>query len=249
MIGARVALAHVHRERDELDQAVDVLEAHLDAALREGHVAICTLGEVELARIGRGPRQGRRRSRPPAQGPRGTEPLGASRGSSPSVLDVAECRLRLQQGDVERAVDLLADLPDGPERTLLAARSEIAAGHPEVVEALLADLRAERGRPAAVVRGRRPDGPGPGRDGRPRAARRTSSAEVAQTACREGAFRTFLDEGFDLLDPASAVAPAVGRPARCRGRVRPRRTGRAAQRARAVGAPVPAEPAVEPRDR
>ncbi len=51
MIGARVTLALVHRERDELERAIEVLAPHIGPALREGHVAITTLGEVELARV------------------------------------------------------------------------------------------------------------------------------------------------------------------------------------------------------
>src|SRR5918998_21306 len=84
MIGARVALALVHRERDELAEAADVLRPHLDAALREGHLAIATLGEVELARAecsgGRGDDavarllRGRR-GRPPPGNPAPLPPL------------------------------------------------------------------------------------------------------------------------------------------------------------------------------
>ena len=141
MIGARVALAHVHRERDELDRAVEVLAPHIDAALLEGHVAICTLGEVELARIEY------------AQGAaddaiarllrvrRDRAARGTPRFLS-ALLDVAECRLRLQIGDVDRAADLLADIAAGPERTLLAARAELAAGRPEEVPELLSELLA-----------------------------------------------------------------------------------------------------------
>ena len=51
MIGARTALALVHRERDELDRAVEVLEPYIDNALVEGHVGIATMGEAELARV------------------------------------------------------------------------------------------------------------------------------------------------------------------------------------------------------
>ena len=210
MIGVRVTLAHVHRERDELDKAVDVLEAHLDAALREGHVAICTLGEVELARVdaarGRGDEGlARLRKVREERAARGTPRFLAA------VLDVGECRLRLQQGDVERALDLLADIPEGPERTLLAARCEIVAGHPEAVVELLADLRADaddrrRWFEAAALTARAQTETGD------HAAARRTLAEVAPTACREGAFRTFLDEGFDVLDPASAVSPAAAGP-------------------------------------
>jgi len=214
MIGARVALAHVHRERDELDRAAEVLEPHIGAALREGHVAICTLGEVELARVEyalgasedaigrllrvRGDRAGR----------------GMPRFVS-SLLDVAECRLRLQTGDLERAAVLLVDIADGPERTLLSARADLASGRPEQAWDALADLRAapddrRRWFEAAALSARA------AADAGDQARARRVLGDVAETARREGARRTFLEEGFDVLDPGAA--PAVG-PARSNGHV------------------------------
>jgi LuxR family maltose regulon positive regulatory protein len=207
MIGARVTLAYVHREHDELDEAVDVLAPHIDDALREGHVAICTLGEVELARVdmarGRGEDAVARLLR--VRGDR------ASRGTPrflATVLDVAECRVRLQVGDLERALDLLEDVPDGPERTLLCARAELAAGRPETVGDLLAGLRDDgddrrRWFEAVALSARA------AADGGDSAAARRLVGEAADLARREGALRTFLDEGFDLLDAANpGSAPA-----------------------------------------
>ena len=207
MIGARVALAHVHRERDELDRAVDVLEPHIDAALREGHVAICTLGEVELARIeyalGDGEEAIARLRR--VRGDRAAR--GMPRFLS-SLLDVAECRLRLQLGDVERAADLLTDIAAGPERMLLSARADLAAGRPDRVGDDVAELRAapddrRRWFEAAALTARAAAEVGD------QAGARRVLGEVSPAARREGVRRTFLEEGFDLLDPGAAPA-AVG---------------------------------------
>ena len=132
-----------------------------------------------------------------------------------SLLDVAECRLRLQTGDLERAADLLVDIADGPERTLLSARAELAAGRPEQAWDALADLRAapddrRRWFEAAALSARAAAEAGD------QARARRVLGDVAETARREGARRTFLEEGFDVLDPGAA--PAVG-PARPNGHV------------------------------
>jgi LuxR family transcriptional regulator, maltose regulon positive regulatory protein len=202
MIGARVALALVHREQDDLDRAVDVLAPHLDAALREGHVAITTLGEAELARVECA--QGRcedaisrllrlRRDR-------------AARGLSPflaSVIDRAECRVRLQRGDLDRVRDLLEDIEPGPERTLLTARTAVVAGDLDAVEPLLAELtlapddrRGEWEAAALVARAAADRGD--------LVAARRVLGTVADVARREGVVRTFLDEGFDIAEVVAA---------------------------------------------
>jgi LuxR family transcriptional regulator, maltose regulon positive regulatory protein len=206
MIGARVTLAHVHRERDELDRAVGVLEPHMDAALREGHVAIGTLGEVELARVEYAQGAGDDAIARLLRTRRDRAARGTPRFLS-SLLDVAECRLRLQTGDVDRAADLLDDIADGPERTLLRARAALAAGRPEEVAELLCELRAapddrRRWFEAAALSAR-----AAAETGDLVGARRVLG-EVAPTAQREGAVRTFLEEGFDLSDPTAAVVPA-----------------------------------------
>jgi LuxR family maltose regulon positive regulatory protein len=210
MIGARAALALIHREQDELDRAIDVLEPHLDAALREGHVAITTVGEVELARAECA--QGRagdaiarvlrvRRDR-------------AARGTPRflvGVLDQAECRVRVALGELDRAEDLLEDLDGGPERTLLAARVALAAGRPGGVADQLAPLLADkvdrrRRREAAALAARALVDAAD-----PTGARRVL-AEVAEQAQREGAVRVFLDEGFDIVDVVGGGG--VARPGR-----------------------------------
>ena len=215
MIGARVTLAFVHREADRLDAAVDVLAPHLDAAHREGQIAITTLGEVELALVdsARGDDDGAvarilrvRRDR-------------AGRGLPPflaRVLDAAECRLRLHAGDLDRAGDLLDEIAPGPERRLLAERREVVAGRVEGVVDRLADLREEDGdrrrRFEAVALSARAAVDA----GDPVAARRLIGA-IAPVAVRERALRTFLCEGFALDDPALAGpcrdTPANGRSA------------------------------------
>jgi LuxR family maltose regulon positive regulatory protein len=198
-IGARVALTAVHRERDELDRAVEVLVPHIDTALREGHVAITTLGEVELARVecarGAGDaaiarllhvRQDR-----------------AARGTPrflTTVLTRAECRVRLFLGDLDRADDLLRQLDPDPERTLLDGRCALLADRPESVAPLLAELagpghpnRRHRFEAAALIARASVD------LGDASAARRALSG-VADLARLEGTVRTFRDEGFDLED-------------------------------------------------
>ncbi|HET6953108.1 MAG TPA: LuxR C-terminal-related transcriptional regulator, partial [Acidimicrobiales bacterium] len=206
MIRARVALALVHREQDQLDRAMEVLEPQLVAALRDGYVAITALGEVELARaecalgrpgdaIARGLRVRRDRAA------RGTPRfLGA-------VLDQAECRVRVALGDLDRAEDLLDELDAGPERTLLAARVALAAGRHEGVASLLAPLVDDSGdrrrrREAAALTARA------AADGGDALAARRVLHEVAAHAQREGAVRVFLDEGFDIFDLAGRSTPA-----------------------------------------
>jgi LuxR family maltose regulon positive regulatory protein len=204
MIGARAALALVHRERDELDRAMDVLGAYLASALREGHVGITTLGEIELARV---------------ECAQGDADAGIARvlrvrrdravDGTPRflgrALDAAECRLRLHVGDVERAEDLLAELPPGPERELLTARLALTCGHDAEAEPLLDELAGADGNrrhlfEAAALRARAAAGAGD------LAGARRALAAVAETAEREGAVRVFLDEGFDIGDVLPAGA-------------------------------------------
>ncbi len=202
MFVARLALASVHRERDQLDRAVDVLHPHLDAALREGQVAAATLAEVELARIdcarGRGDEALARLLRVRRdRGARGT-PLFIE-----TVLDVAECRLRLVLGDLDRAADLLADVPPGPERTLLEARAELVAGHPAEAASLLDELRAashdrRRWVEATILSARALADCGD------LAGARRLLGGVVDLARREGVTRSFLDEGFDSVDLVAA---------------------------------------------
>jgi LuxR family transcriptional regulator, maltose regulon positive regulatory protein len=205
MIGARAALALIHRERDELDRAMEVLAPHLDSALREGHVSITTLGEVELARVecARGELDAAVRRLLRVRRDR------AARGTPrflASVLDQAECRLRLLTGDLDRAQDLFDDLEPGPERSLLEARLALAGGCPATVDPLLAPVREDGNRrqrfEAAALSAR-----AAAQDGDLASARRTLGG-VAALAQREGALRTFLDEGFDIRDLVTAPVAA-----------------------------------------
>jgi LuxR family maltose regulon positive regulatory protein len=215
MIGARVALALVHRERDELDEAVDVLAPHVEAALREGLVATTTLGEVELARVecalGRGDDALSRLLRVRRdRAARGTPVFLAG------VLDRAECRARLRVGDIDRARDLLDEIEPGPERTLLDARVALALGRPDAVRPLLAALLPggegddPRRHLEAVALAARAAA-----DGGDLPAARRMLAEVAGAARREGALRTFLDEGFDVNELVGVMPPPVA-PGRAR---------------------------------
>lgn len=208
MIGARVALALVHRERDELDRAIDVLAPHIEPALREGHVAITTLGEVELARtecaLGRGDEAVTRLLR--------VRRDRASRGTPgflAGVLDQAECRIRLHVGDLDRAGDLLDDIEPGPERDLLEARAALVAGQAERADDLLVDLRAaaddRRRQLEAVALSARSAA-----DRGDLAGARRLLGDVAVVAQREGAVRTFLDEGFDIFDLVGAAGSSPG---------------------------------------
>ena len=205
MIGARAALALIHRERDELDRAMEVLAPHLDSALREGHVSITTLGEVELARVecARGELDAAVRRLLRVRRDR------AARGTPrflASVLDQAECRVRLLTGDLDRAQDLFDDLEPGPERSLLEARLALAGGCPATVDPLLAPVREDGNRrqrfEAAALSAR-----AAAQDGDLASARRTLGG-VAPLAQREGALRTFLDEGFDIRDLVTAPVAA-----------------------------------------
>jgi LuxR family maltose regulon positive regulatory protein len=205
MIGAQLTLALVHRERDQLDRAVEVLGPHIEPALDEGHVAVATLAEVEMARIecsaGRPDdaiaRLLRVRRDRAAQG---------TPGFLAGVLDRAECRARLRAGDLDRARDLLDEIEVGPSRTLLEARVALLDGRTGAVDQLLADLRASTGDrrhrfEAAAVSARA------AAEGGDLAGARRLLGEVAELARREGVVRTFLDEGFDPLDLVGAGAP------------------------------------------
>jgi LuxR family maltose regulon positive regulatory protein len=206
MFNARLALALVHRERDQLDAAHEVLAPHVDAALREGYVAVATLGEIELARLdcirgAAGDAVARllrvRRDR----AARGTPPFLAT------ALDQAECRVRLHQGDVDRAADLLEEMEPGPEHDLLQARVALLTDRPEAVEPLLDHVRA-------VADDRRQQFEAVALSARARVeagdltAARRLLGEVAEPAQREGAVRTFLDEGFDITDVVASSTPA-----------------------------------------
>src|SRR5690606_3843792 len=197
---------------NELDQAVEVLQPHLDPALREGHLAITTLGELELAAVeccrGDGADAIARLLR--------VRRDRAARGTPPfltTAIDQAECRIRVRVGDIDRAIDLLAAIAPGPERTLLDARIALVTGRPDDVGPLLADLRAatddrRRWFEAVALSARA------AADAGDLAAARRLLAEVAPLVEREGAVRPFLDEGFDIVDllglgsPSGAPAPA-----------------------------------------
>jgi LuxR family maltose regulon positive regulatory protein len=91
---------------------------------------------------------------------------------------------------------------------LLAARAELAAGRPEEVPELLSELLAapddrRRWFEAAALAARAAAEAGD------LAGTRRVLGEVAAAAQREGALRTFLEEGFDLLDPAAVPALAA----------------------------------------
>ncbi len=207
VIAARVARAVVHRERNELDEAVEVVEPHLPTALRDGRLAMATLGEVELAQVecARGcPDAALRRLL------RVRRDLAAA-GTPPflaAVVDTAECRIRLRAGDLDRAADLLEGIEPGPERTLLEARAWLEAGRPDEVAGVVAGLLEDDGdrlrRFEAVALAAR----AAGEQGDGREARRLL-AGVAAVARREGAVRRFLDDGFDIGEELAAV-PAAG---------------------------------------
>lgn len=216
MFNARLALALVHRERDQVDAAREMLAPHVDAALREGYVAIATLGEIELARLdcirGAGDEAVARLLRVRRdRAARGTPAFLAT------ALDQAECRVRLHQDDVDRAADLLEEMEPGPERDLLQARAALTAGRPEAVEPLLdhvravADDRRRQFEAVALSAHARVEA------GDLAAARRLLS-EVAGQAQREGAVRTFLDEGFDITDVVASSTPAGAAATRAAGR-------------------------------
>jgi len=210
LASGRVALALVHRERDELDEAEEAIAPHVAAAAADGQLALATLGEVELARI---------------EASRGRADDGIARllrvrreraeGGTPrfldDLLDGAECRLRLRMGDLDRAQDLLDDLPTDTRRTLLEARLALAAGRPERADALLSgvsDIDGDRRRllEVAALRARVTAAGGD------LAATRQILNEVAEVAQREGAVRVFLDEGFDILDLVPSAATERSRP-------------------------------------
>ena len=210
MISARVTMALVHRQRDDLDAAVEVLAPHLDPARREGHVAVTTLGEVELARVECARGQAHEAVARLLRVRRDREARGLPVFLA-GVLDRAECRVRLHAGDVDRAQDLLDELDPGPERDLLAVRVALALDRLDAVEPLLTGVRATTGDDrrlsleAAALAAR-----ASAEAGDISGARRVL-AEVADVARREGALRTFLDEGWDIRElPEAGMAPAAG---------------------------------------
>src|SRR5690606_37804448 len=146
LIGARVALARVHRERNELDEAIAVLDPHLDAAAREGLVALAVVGEAELARAECSRGEAERALARVLRVRRERSADGMPRFLA-GVVDRTECRVRLRTGDVERARDLVAEMEPGPGRRLLEARCALAEGRVEEVDSLLADLRTADGPP------------------------------------------------------------------------------------------------------
>ena len=205
MIGARTALALVHRERDELDRAMEVLKPYLDNALIEGHVGIATVGEAELARVecAQGQPDAALRRLLRVRNDR------AGRGMPPfvgTVLDQSECRVRLLLGDLDRAQDLIDDLDPGPERSLLEARRALVGGCPATVGPLLVPVDEDGNRRrhfesvALAARAAAADGD--------LAGARRLLGEVAPAAQREQAWRSFLDEGFDVRE--LVTEPAVG---------------------------------------
>jgi LuxR family maltose regulon positive regulatory protein len=208
MIGARAALALVHREQDELDRAMEALDPYLDDALIEGHVGICTAGEAELARVECAQGQPDAALRRLLRVRRDT----AARGIPPfigTVLDQAECRVRLVLGDLDRAQDLIDDLDPGPERSLLEARRALVGGSPATVARLLAPVEAEGNRRRhleSVALAARAAAAGGDLAG----ARRLLG-EVAPMAQREQAWRSFLDEGFDVRDLVAVPAAGAAR--------------------------------------
>jgi LuxR family maltose regulon positive regulatory protein len=208
MIGARTAMALVHRERDELEEAVDVLAPHIAAARREGHRGITTMGEIELARVDSARGDGDEAIARVLRVRRQCAAGGMSAFLA-MVLDQTECRLRLSVGDVDRAVDLLDDIAPGPERTLLEARAALATGRRDEVDARLTELRADdddrRRRFEAVALSARAAA-----DAGDLAYARRLLGDVAEVARREGAVRTFRDEGFDILDVVLGGATANG---------------------------------------
>jgi LuxR family transcriptional regulator, maltose regulon positive regulatory protein len=111
--------------------------------------------------------------------------------------------VRLLAGDVDRAQDLFDEIEPGPERSLLEARLALASGWPDTVEPLLAPVQESGNRrhqfEAVALTAR-----AAAQDGNLPAARRALGG-VAAVAQREGALRTFLDEGFDIRD---MVTPA-----------------------------------------
>jgi LuxR family maltose regulon positive regulatory protein len=130
------------------------------------------------------------------------------------VLDRAECRVRLHAGDVDRAEDLLEDLDAGPERDLLAARVALGHGDLETVMALVAGVRTTaRDNRRLAFEAAALEARACADSGDLGGARRVL-AEVANAAQRERAFRTFLDEGWDIRELAEGPLPAAsGRPA------------------------------------
>ena len=213
MIGARTALALVHRERDELDRAVEVLEPYIDNALVEGHVGIATMGEAELARVAcsQGRTEAALRRLVRVRHDRATRGMPAVRGhrAGPGRVPgpVADRRPRPGPGPDRRHPSRPRAVPargaPGPDRGLPGHGARPAGG-------------GRRGRqPAAPVRVGRAGGAAAAADGDLAGARRVLG-EVAALAQREEAWRSFLDEGFDIRDLVAAPAGTPARPGRRR---------------------------------
>ena len=237
MIGARAALALVHRERDELDRAMEVLAPYLDDALREGHVAITT--------VGRG-RAGPGRVRPgPGRTPRsgacsGCAATGPARGTPPFL------GARARPGRVPGAAAARRPRPGpGPARRPRCRARSGRCWRPAVALVRRPARRRWRRCSPPAGRGRQPPPPvrgggagGPGR-GRPTATWRAPAGCWGRWPggpAGGGPCAAFLDEGFDIVD-AGGAAPGGCRAAPSRGL---RGAGGPAERAGAVGAALPA---------
>jgi LuxR family maltose regulon positive regulatory protein len=206
MSEARIALAGVLRERGDFEEAEDQALAAAEVVETQGWGAVAQYCQIEVAkaRIARaGPRAGLAVMDELRADPE--RPL-------PQVLATAiagiEARTRLAMGDLDRAAQLVDELPPSPLTTLLEARVALARHDPDTAQRLIdevteVDLRTGLMRSLIAVRIALVRGDNAARDSHLLAA--------AIVGADEGFCSVFLEVVPDLLPVLRHLAAGRGR--------------------------------------
>ncbi len=197
----------VHRERNQLAKAMPLLQEARALAATSSHHVVAALAATELARC----------HRVSGADMNALELVVSTRAAHPglpSAVDVflrrTEVRLRLGQGDVAGAQDIVNRAPPGVDTQLLAARVALHQAPAEARELLEAiDARTPRHAVEKILLGSQ----------LPNADKGEGSAALTEAICVGsplGLVRTFLDEGQTMSRRLSDRAlectdPTVGR--------------------------------------
>jgi LuxR family maltose regulon positive regulatory protein len=177
------------RERNELAKAVPLLEEARALAARSSHQVVAALAASELARC----------QRAAGTSMEALELVVSTRAAQPELptavdlhLRSTEVRLRLDQGDVTGAHDILHDAPPGVDTQLLAARVALRQAPAQTRDQLAAiDTRTPRQAvKKLLLRAQLPD---PNKEDGSAAL-----TEAISAGGPLGLVRTFLDEGPTL---------------------------------------------------